>query len=337
MGAKVAEFEQQFSERLGSDFVMVDSGSNALYMAVKLLDLPPGSEILLPSFTWVACAHAIILAGHRVVFADVDADTQNIDASQVERAITNATKAIMAVHYAGRPVRLDELASFGLPIIEDAAHAVDSMLNGRRCGTIGTLGTFSFDAIKNLATPDGGGLTSRSPELMERMKRMRYWGMGKSGFDSVGSRDRWWRYEICDVLPKLLPNDVSASIALAQLAKLTKHQRRRRSIWDTYQAELKDLEWLVRPGDPASDEQHSYFTYLIRVLDGRRDVLARSLMAAGIYTTLRYQPLHLYSIYGSTKPLPNSESLAEQGLNLPLHPRLTDNDVGRVIDAIRRF
>ncbi len=251
--------------------------------------------------------------------------------------MTKDTKAIMAVHYAGKPVRLDEITSFGLPVIEDAAHAVDSKLRGNRCGTIGNIGTFSFDAIKNLATPDGGGLTSGSPAVIDRARRMRYWGMGKSGFDSVSSRDRWWKYEIVDVLPKLLPNDVTASIALAQLRKLEAHQFRRRQIWDVYQTELKDVEWLARPSDPAPDEQHSYFTYLIRVVDGRRDALAQTLMRRGIYTTLRYQPLHLYPIYGCTRPLATSDLLAEQGLNLPLHPRVSDDDLGRVIDAIKGF
>ncbi len=337
MGAKVKEFERRFGERIGAPLVMVDSGSNALQIAVKLLDLPLGSEVIVPSFTWVACAHAVLLNGHRPVFADVDADTQNLDNASVERALTRNTKAIMSVHYAGKPARVDALSKFALPVIEDAAHAVDSRIGGMACGTIGTIGIFSFDSVKNLATPDAGGLTARDPEMLRRMTLLRYCGIGKSGFDSIAARERWWEYDIVDVFPKFLPNDVSASIGLAQLRKLDANQQRRRALWEMYQSELGQLPWLRRPEEAAQDERHSYFTYFIRVLDGRRDALARTLLDTGIYTTLRYHPLHLNPIYGSQPGLPNCEMLNAQGLNLPLHPRLSDEDIERIIDALKRF
>ena len=337
MGKKVAEFEAEFSKHISAPFVMVDSGSNALYMAVKLLDLPPGSEVIVPSFTWVACAHAVLLAGHRVVFADVDMDTQNITASEIERVSTPQTRAVMVVHYAGKPAMMDEISALGFPVIEDAAHAVDSTLGDRSCGTIGAVGIFSFDSVKNLATPDAGGLSASDPAVVARMKLLRYCGIGKSGFDSISTHDRWWEYSIQDVFPKVLPNDVSASIGVAQLRKLKRLQERRREIWETYQSEFSSIEWLRRPVNAASDERHSFFTYFIRVLDGRRNVLAKMLLDNGIYTTLRYHPLHMNPIYKSDAKLPNSELLNQQGLNLPLHPGLSDSDVGKIVDAVKRF
>jgi dTDP-4-amino-4,6-dideoxygalactose transaminase len=177
--AKAREFEARFTERLGRPFLMVDSGSNALYLAMTLLGLPPGSQVIVPSLTWVSCAQAVVLAGHKPVFADVDLDAQNLDAVHVERVLTRETKAIMAVHYAGKPVRVEILRPFGLPILEDAAHAVDSTLNGKYCGALCDVGIYSFDSVKNLATPEGGGLTAADPKRIERVKHLRYCGIGK--------------------------------------------------------------------------------------------------------------------------------------------------------------
>lgn len=337
MGPKVEEFEAAFSARLGVDFAMADSGSNALHLAVAALDLPPGSDVVLPAFTWVACANAVVLAGHRPVFADVDLETSNIDAASIDRALTKKTRAVMVVHYAGKPVDMEAIAGFGLSIVEDAAHAVDSLRGGRRCGTVGDVGVFSFDSVKNIATPDGGGVTSPNPEVMARVRRLRYCGIGGSGFARSRTSERWWEPDGGEVFPRAIPNDVSAAIGLVQLRKLDEHQRRRQAIWQRYGRELHGLDWLVTPPQPGQNERHSYFTYLVRVLDGRRDALARYLLELGIYTTLRYQPLHLSGRFGASARLPNCETLNEQGLNLPLHPRLTDADVERVLEALLAF
>lgn len=338
IGPKTKGFEQQFSERLGlAGLALVNSGSNALYMAVKLLDLPKGSEVIVPSFTWIACAHAIQLAGAKPVFCDVDLDTHNVTAATVARCITRKTGAVMVVHYAGKPVRMDEILALGLPVIEDAAHAVDSKLGDRYCGGIGDIGIYSFDAVKNLTMGEGGALTARDPKRIERAKLLRYCGIGKSGFEASASKKRWWEYNIVEFFPKLLPNDIAAGIGLAQLKRLDALQTRRRKIWDRYQSELKRHSWLVQPRGPESDEKHSYFTYCVRVVNGRRDELAKYLYDRGIYTTLRYHPLHLNPIYKSKARLPATLKLNDEGLSIPLHPRLSDEDVDRVISAIRRF
>jgi dTDP-4-amino-4,6-dideoxygalactose transaminase len=336
-GPKVREFEEAFSTRLGVPFVMTNSGSSALHLAVAALDLPPGSEVIVPSFTWVACAHAVTLAGHRPVFCDVGLDTQNVDAASVERALSDRSAAIMVVHYAGRPARVDELAAFGLPILEDAAHAVDSTLGGRPCGTLGGAGVFSFDSVKNLATPDGGGICSPDLDVVERARALRYCGLSGTGFDRSGDTGRWWEPDLAAVFPRTTPNDVSASIGLVQLRRLEGRQERRREIWGRLQAGLSGLDWLVLPGGPAADERHSWFTFLVRVAGGRRDALARHLLDRGVYSTLRYHPLHLSTLWGEQPRLPNCERLAEEALNLPLHPRLSDSDVDQVIDAVRSF
>jgi aminotransferase len=342
MGARVAAFEEAMTGHLGAEMVMVDSGSNALHAAVAALDLPPGSEVVVPSFTWVACANAVVLAGHRPVFADVDLATQNVTAAHCEAVIGPRTGAIMVVHYAGKPVDVDAVCALGLPVIEDAAHAVDSTLRGRACGTLGTVGIYSFDAVKNLATPDGGGVVARRPELLDRVRRLRYCGIGRSGFVTAqngAARGRWWETPGGEVFPRMLPNDVSASIGLGQLARLPENQARRAAIWAHYQRELGELGWLTAPVEPTADERHSWFTYFVRIAgDGRRDALAHTLLDAGIYTTLRYHPLHLAGTFGAAqRRLPGCERLAEEGLNLPLHPSLTDGDVDQVVAAVKAF
>jgi len=336
IGPKTAAFEKSFAERLGlPGLVLLDSGSNSLHMAVKLLDLPLGSEIIVPSFTWIACAHAVVLCGHKPVFCDVDLDTHNVTAKTVEAARTKNTRAVMVVHYAGLPVRVDEIAALGLPVIEDAAHAVDSRLKGKACGGLGDVGIFSFDAIKNLAMGEGGGLTAKDPARIERARRLRYCGIGKSGFEASASKDRWWEYTVTDFFPKMLPSDIAASIGLAQLRKLDKMQGKRKGIWEAYQTEFASLPWLTRPQDAPPDAKHSYFTYCVRVSGGRRDAFAKYLYENGIYTTLRYHPLHLNEIYASTAKLPVSERLNEEALSLPLHPGLSPDDVAKIIGAVR--
>jgi aminotransferase len=335
IGPKTAQFEKSFAERLGlPGFVLLDSGSNSLHLAVKLLDLPPGSDVIVPSFTWIACAHAVVLCGHRPVFCDVNLDTHNVTAADIERARTPKTRAVMVVHYGGLPVRVDEIETLGLPLIEDAAHAVDSRLKGAACGSLGEFGIYSFDAIKNLAMGEGGGLTAKDPARVARAKQLRYCGIGKSGFEASASKTRWWEYGVEDVFMKMLPSDIAASVGLAQLRKLDKMQGRRKAIWDIYQKEFASLGWLVRPQDAPADARHSYFTYCVRVPAGRRDAFAKYLYENGIYTTLRYHPLHLNAIYGSTAKLPVCERLNEEALSLPLHPGLGDADVEKILTKV---
>jgi dTDP-4-amino-4,6-dideoxygalactose transaminase len=340
-GKTVDKFEESFSKKFNvPNFIMVDSGSNALFMAVSLLNLPKGSEIIIPSFTWVSCAQAILLAGMKPVFCDVDLLSMNVTAQTAGRHITPNTKAIMVVHYAGLPVDMDELKSLGLPIIEDAAHAVDSKYKGRHCGSIGEVGIYSFDAVKNLTAGEGGGLAASDPGLIERAKMLRYCGIGKSGFDaaisSAKGKNRWWEYNISEPFIKMLPTNIAAGIALAQLDKIDELQLTRKNIWDTYQKEFKGVNWITPPKDADEGDKHSFFTYCIRT--PKRDELAHYLLNNDVYTTLRYHPLHLNPLYKQMDVrLENSEKLNEDCLSIPLHPRLEDSDVEKIIETIKKF
>jgi dTDP-4-amino-4,6-dideoxygalactose transaminase len=327
------------AERLSvPDVALVDSGSNALLLAVHLLSLPPGSEIILPSLTWVACAHAVSLAGCKPIFCDVDAESCNVDSKLIEPHLSARTAAILVVHYAGLPVDLDPIFALGYPVIEDAAHALDSRIGDRYCGTLGALGIYSFDPVKNLATCDAGAIVGPA-ELVKRAKEIRYCGIAKSGLEAAVT-DRfspWWVHDIVTAFPRVIPNDIAAAFGIAQMRRLPQLQRRRRQIWQAYQDNLSTLSWIRQPPDAPENCTHSYFTYLIRVPANIRDRLAHYLYDAGVYTTLRYHPLHQIGMYRTEYRLPNTETIAVEGLNIPLHPRLTDADVDKVIDLIKRF
>lgn len=340
-GKAVDEFEKRYQEKYQIPaFAMVDSGSNALFMAVKLLNLPPESEIILPSFTWVSCAQAVLLAGHKPVFCDVDPFTMNVTRTDIESKITSKTGAIMVVHYAGLPVDLDPILELGYPIIEDAAHAVDSTYKGRPCGAIGAVGIFSYDAVKNLTVGEGGGIASPNLGLIARAKVLRYCGIGKSGFDSAmgnaRQKSRWWEYSIQEPFIKMLPTNLAANIGLAQLDRIDALQARRKQIWDRYQAAFKEVSVIICPQEVQPGDKHSYFTYCIRVPE--RDKLAHYLLDEQIYTTLRYHPLHLNPLYGQMDvSLPHTEQLNRDALSIPIHPRLTDEEVEKIISSIKVF
>jgi len=254
--------------------------------------------------------------------------------------MTPKTKAVMVVHYAGLAVDLDPILELGLPVIEDAAHAVCSTYKGRPCGTIGDVGIYSFDAVKNLTTGEGGGITARNSDAITRAKVLRYCGIGKSGFDAAISnakgKARWWEYNIQEPFIKMLPTNIAAGIGLAQLDHMDELQATRKKIWDTYQKEFSNLGWMTTSVNPAQGDTHSYFTYCIRV--PQRDELAHYLLENEVYTTLRYHPLHLNPLYKQTDVrLPNCETLNEDCLSIPIHPRLSDAEADKIIELIIAF
>ena len=338
MGPKVNEFEKRFAKRCGfKQVVMTDSASNSLYLAIKLLGLKEGTEIILPSFTFISCAQAIVENRCVPVFCDVDLNTQNMNYDTVAPLINKNTGAIMVVHYAGKPVNMQPIVELGIPIIEDCAHAVDSSINGVHCGALGDIGIFSFDSMKNISCGEGGAITASSPTFIEKIRRLRYCGIAKSGLDSAKeNKSRWWETEVLFHSLRHMPNDIIASIGLAQLKKLDKLQTRRKFVWDLYQKEFENYNWFQRPVGPKTNEVHSYFTYFIQI-PLLRDKLAKHLLESGIYTTLRYFPLHMTNLFKNGKSLRNTELLSATGLNLPLHPNLTNNNLDHIISSIKSF
>jgi aminotransferase len=337
-GKFVKEFEKEFSAHKGiSNFLMVDNASNGLFLACHLLELPAGAEVILPSFTCIACAQAIKMAGYTPIFCDVDLDTQNISAEHIYPHLNSQTGAIMIVHYAGLPVDMDPIKSMGIKIIEDVAHAVDSKYKSAHCGTIGDIGVFSFDPMKNLASCEGGGMIIKENRLYSKAKQMRLCGVGSPCHEISGqnSSDIWWEDHAEEYFIKTYPNDISAGIALAQLKKLEILQQRRKQIWDYYTEQFSHIPSIKCPKDASGDSIHSYFTYLIQVPN--RDELAFYLRDKSIYTTLKFFPLHLNKRFNTGQSLHNSEYLSKSALNIPLHPNLSDNEVEYIVGTIVEF
>ncbi len=328
IGSKCGEFENLMSDKIGQPFALVDNCSNGLYMALKLLDLPTGSEVIVPSITWHSCVNAIILAGFKPVFADVHYDTCNVTTDTIANVTTDNTMAVIVLHYAGLPAIVETDFTW---TISDSAHAIDTYVGNTHISKFSDIAVFSFDHVKNISCGELGGISSDDSDLIARAKVMRTGGMRKN------NPDKWWEFDLDCIEHKFVPNDITASIAIAQLGKLDAMQLERKLIWNIYNEELADIDWLITPPGIPNSIKHSYFTYFIKVINGKRNELARYLLDNGIYTTVRFPALHLIKAFGSKQKLPVAEQLNEQLLCLPLHPNLTDDELTYIIETIKAY
>lgn len=339
LGPKTAEFERAFASYCNANHcVGLNSGTAAISMALSLLDIKDGDEVIIPTITFVSGAHCVINHGATPVFVDVDRDTLNIDLDDVDRKLNARTRAIMPVHFGGRPVRMDELKAVAgdIPIIEDCAHAAGSKYRGEPVGSIGAIGCFSFHAVKNLAMGEGGAITLNDGAMAERAKRLRWLGIDRETWDRTRlDRSYWWEYSIDEIGVKSHMDDIHAAIGLVQLRKLEKANQRRREITLIYRNGLRSIEQLEMPPDETSDIVSSWHIFEIKAR--RRDELNLFLDRKGISTGVHYKPLHLYTCYGSQPALPVAEDVFRRILTLPLYPDLTDEEVEYVIDTIRKF
>lgn len=343
MGPKTAELERQFAEFVGAPLaVSVNSATAALHLSLKVAGVE-GGEVITTPMTFVSTNHAILMNNAIPVFADVEADTLNLNPDDVERKITDKTRAIIVVDYGGHPVDLDRYLQIAekhnLVLIEDAAHASGARYKERPVGSIAHLTCFSFHPVKNLATGDGGMVTLRNDEWAQRLKRLRWVGINKSTWqrsDKQDSSKYSWEYNVDEVGYKYHSNDIMSAIALVQLSRLPQTNKRRREICALYDHGLAELDWLERPveKDYAFSARHNYV-----IKCDQRDELADWLRAHRVGSGMHYIPNHLYDMYKPyvTEPLPVIEREWLRCLTLPLHPGLSDADVQYVIEVIKRF
>ena len=339
IGPKTAEFEKLFSEYIGVKYTVgVNSATAALDLSLKLLHVNHGDEVIVPTMTFVSTAHVVSYNLALPIFADVDSKTLNIDLEDVSKKITKRTKAIIPVHYSGRPVDIDKLKEITgpIPIVEDAAHAAGSSYNREKCGSLGDIGCFSFHAVKNLAMGDGGALTLNNEDLMERAKRLRWLGIDKGTWDRTGlDKSYWWQYFVDEIGLKCHMNDLAAAIGLVQLKKLDMMNARRAEIASLYTKGLKDIEQVDTP--PIDDDvfKSSWHIYCLKC--SNRDKLSVFLKENGVNTGVHYTPIHTYSCYGNTPSLPVAENLSNKIISLPMYPQLTDLETTKIIDLIKEF
>jgi aminotransferase len=344
-GKLASQFEGEFARFLGVDRGYLRSVScctEGLFQVMPLLGIGPGDEVILPTISFVGAANAIIASGARPVFCDVNPRTLNPSVDDIAAQYSSRTKAVLVLHYGGVPCEMDTILEFGtthnLKVIEDSACSVASTLDGQACGTLGDAGVWSFDAMKILVTGDGGMVYLKSPELACQLEEEVYLGLKtQSGFSAAASAEKWWSFELSCSGRRAIINDISAAIGLEQLKKLPTFIARRNTIKERYDAELAEIEWLQVPPPPSSRACSSHYLYWLQMAPETRDELAKYLKSQDIYTTFRYYPLHHVAKYGVTVALPDAEMAAASTLCIPIHHSLSDADVTRIIDGVRRF
>jgi dTDP-4-amino-4,6-dideoxygalactose transaminase len=296
--------------------------------------------------TFGATANSIVHTGARPVFVDVEPDTGNIDPQLIEKAITPRTRAILPVHYAGRPCRIDAIESLarrhGLLLVEDAAHAVEAVHQGRKIGTIGDLTCFSFYATKNVTTAEGGMITTGDPELAAKIKMYALHGLSEDAWRRF-SDEGYKHYEVRVAGYKYNMTDLQAALGLHQLARIERNARRRAEIWARYDAAFKDLP-VERPApvEPGSVHGRHLYTIILKTdaIGRTRDQVLNELTRLQIGVGVHYTALHLHPYYRETfghRPgdFPNAEWIGARTLSLPFSGKLTDEDVEDVIAAVR--
>jgi dTDP-4-amino-4,6-dideoxygalactose transaminase len=334
-----------FETRLGvAKALITTSCTHALEMSGLLIDLQPGDEVLMPSFTFVSTANAFVLRGARPVFVDCRADTLNLDERLLEAKITPRTKAIVPVHYAGVGCEMDTILAVarrhGLAVIEDNAHGLFGKYKGRWLGTFGGLATQSFHETKNFTCGEGGALLINDPAFIERAEVIREKGTNRSRF----FRGQVDKYSWVDVGSSYLMSDVLAAFLLAQLESWEWVQARRKVIWERYHAELADWGHSSRvsfPTVPPECEQAFHMYYLLMPSLQARQALIAHLKARNILAVFHYLPLNTSDmgrkLGGRPGDCPVAEDVSDRLLRLPFFNRMTDEEQGRVIEAIKSF
>jgi perosamine synthetase len=342
MGPKTKQFEDEFKEYVHADYALgTNSATSALHLGMSLFNLA-GKEVITTPMTFVSTNHAILYEKGIPVFADIERDTLNIDPEKIEELITPNTAAIVCVDYGGHPCDMDRIMEIAkkhnLLVLEDAAHACGGRYKDRPVGSVADVTTFSFHAVKNLATGEGGMLTTAREEWDAALRKRRWLGINKSTFDrNITDKGYHWYYEVEELGYKYHMSDIAASLGLVQLKKLDQMNLKRRKVTERYNQAFAGLDWLETPVE--KEYAHSAcHNYVVKVAADKRDDFIAYLMDRGVSTGVHYIPNHLYAMY---KPyyrnLPVAESVWKQLVTLPLFPDLSDEQIAYIIDSVKSY
>lgn len=332
-------------QRLGAAKVLLTTScTHALEMAAMLLDIQPGDEVIVPSFTFVSTVNAFVLRGATPIFCDVRPDTLNLDERKIERLITRRTKAIVPVHYAGVGCEMDALMKLAhdaeVDVIEDNAHGLFGEYRHEALGSFGRASTLSFHETKNISCGEGGALVLNDPALIERAEILREKGTDRSRF----FRSQVDKYSWVDIGSSYLPSDLLAALLFDQLEQSESTQQRRRAIWQRYAEGLKNWageERVELPRVPRHTKQAYHMFYLMMPSLADRTALIGHLKARNIHAVFHYQPLHLSEMgrrYGGMPgDCPVTERAADCLLRLPFHAQLNIEDQNRIVQAVNEF
>ena len=354
-GPRVAKFEEMFKEYIGCKHALaVNSCTAALHLSMIAAGIGRGDQVITTPMTFAATANAIIHTGGTPVFVDVNRSTMNIDPQKVEdkvkalKAQGLKVKAIVPVHFAGRPCDMDAIMDIAdrhnLVVIEDAAHAIDASYHGNKIGTIGDLTCFSFYVTKNIVTGEGGMVTTNNDEYAEKIKCYALHGLSGDAWQRFSDKG-FKHYQVLYPGFKYNMMDLQAAMGLHQLPRIREHLRRREEIWNCYNASFSDLPVTV-PAEPEENTGHARHLYTILVhlerITSDRDTIQQELYRQNIGTGIHYVALHLHPFYRDTYGLrygdfPNAEFISQRTISLPLSPKLTDHDVNDVVEAVTRI
>lgn len=353
LGPKTAEFEEKFAAYCGAKYaVALNSCTAALHLSLVAFGIKEGDEVLVSPMTFVSTVHAVIYVGATPVFVDVEPDTLCMSVEDIKRKVTPRTRAVIPVHYGGHPCEMDEIMQIArqnnLIVIEDAAHACGAEYKGRKVGSIGDTTCFSFHAVKNLATGDGGMVTTNHLEIVNLLRRLRWVGIDKDtwertehgimelglGIQKYSAYD--WYYEIHELGYKCHMNDINAALGLVQLKKLDSTNEKRRALARQYDKAFQDVGWVSVPVERCSVKS-AYHNYVIKT--PYRDELNRHLKTKRIASGVHYVPIHLQPYYKKicNAHVPVAEDVWRRILTLPLYPDLSDDDMEYVISSILGF
>ena len=336
-GPKVKLFEEDFSKKFGSSSpaIAVGSGTDALHLSYMLANLEPGDEVIAPVFTCTATNIPFLYMGVKINFADIDPETMNIDVSHVRQLMNQNVKAIVCVHYGGLPCDMDELQliadEWGVPIIEDAAHAVGAKYKGIDVGSISDFTMFSFQAIKHITTGDGGMLIIKNKDLVDKAERIRWFGI-----DRKSKQAGIWENDITEVGYKYQMTDIAAAMGIASLSEFDEQSKLRKELFETYEVELANCDRLKVVGGGFSDREHAAWLFTVLVED--RYTLQQKLRENGIESNQVHFRNDRYSIFNEFtegKSFPNMDKLEDNYLVLPLHTKMSKDDVKRVYKVIK--
>ena len=347
-GPTAHAFEAALAKRLGAKHLaLVSSATIGLSLALEALGVGPGDEVITSPITFVATANVIMHRGARVRFVDVDPETLTLDPAAARRAVNAKTRAILPVHLAGHPADLDPLLRLArthrLAVIEDAAHAFGARYKGQPIGLWGDATVFSFHAVKNLTSAEGGAVTVKDPEVLARIRRLANHGLDADAWQRF--RERRWGYVMPEPGYKANLSDLHAAVGLAQLARFNAFQKRRRAISAAYHRAFVDNPALNVPTQ-ARWTEHAWHVYILRLRPERvkihRDRFLEALAAEGILGNVHYFPVHLQPYYRKTYgyapgDLPVAEAASRATVTLPLYPAMTDTDVRDVVAAVDKL
>ncbi len=334
-GPLVDEFEEKFNSRFGKNTkaLAVGSGTDALHLAYLLADIKEGDEVIVPLFTCTATNIPFLYLGAKIVFADVDPETMNIDVEHVSRLINEKTKAIVVVHYGGLPCEMDRLQELALPyditIIEDAAHALGATYKGQKIGSISPYTMYSFQAIKHITTGDGGMLLLPE-DVHEKAKRLRWFGIDRSA-KQMGI----WENDITEIGYKYQMTDIGAAMGLAALEEFDDTLAFRRKLFAVYERELSGFSDIKFIGGGYTDREHA--AWMCTILADNRKQLWQKLRDAHIESAQVHYRNDRYSIFGGKVEgrFPHMDAIEQKYLVLPLHTKMNEADVIRTCDVIK--